>query len=404
MMSKMQAAGRQLAALCVHHSLFIAVANYALFTIIYSLISCDRLPLELYTKGDSQVNITCKMDIFTNALNYYNLTHRQHFRINGLSIMYAKDGDSINITDVTHNTDYKVTKEDMENGHYKMVVMTNTIDEYVGNMKFFNDKDYNNMYAVSETYNITDRNAWDAGRQYMVEPLPIGVAVDSFDVTMNNDGRVFYEYNKSGDGFHDSQDVEYEMRPMTTTLHIRVKVRNINYLLSPEMGGVDGYVTGLADGFYFTKTWRRTETGDIKLNHWYTESIEGSRTRASDPGGVGWIATDIETFGLPHGRELVTQRSEASNYLKLHFTLIDGNTVDFSYNVGKMLRYTFDDGSPYATIEPTQLALHLDLEIDAPFMTDDEVPIMPYAQPKGTGAFDAEVSPWGDEENVDIPM
>lgn len=403
MMSKMQAAGRQLASLCVHHSLFIAVANYALFTIIYSLISCDRLPLELYTKGDSQVNITCKMDYFTNAFNLYRINHK-YFNINGLFIMYAKDGDSINITDVTHDTDYKVTKEDMENGHYKMVVMTNTIDEYKGNMRFFNEKDYDNMYAVSETYNITDRNAWDAGKQYMVEPMLIGVAVDSFDVTMNNDGRVFYEYNKSGDGFHDSQDVEYEMRPMTTTLHIRVKVRNFNYLLSPELGGVDGYITGLADGFYFTKTWRRTETGDIKLNHWYTESIEGSRTRATDSGGVGWIATDIETFGLPHGRELVTQRSEASNYLKLHFTLIDGNTVDFSYNVGKMLRYTFDDGSPYATIEPTQLALHLDLEIDAPFMTDDEVPIMPYAQPKGSGAFDAEVSPWGDEENVDVPM
>ena len=403
MMSKMQAAGRQLAALCVHHSLFIAVANYALFTIIYSLISCDRLPLELYTKGDSQVNITCKMDYFTNAFNLYRINHK-YFNINGLFIMYAKDGDSINITDVTHDTDYKVTNEDMENGHYKMVVMTNTMDEYAGNMLFFNPTDYDNMYAQSVTYNINDMNAWDAGKQYMVEPMLIGVAVDSFDVTMNNDGRYFYEYNKSGDGFHDSQDVEYEMRPMTTTLHIRVKVRNINYLLSPEYGGVDGYITGLADGFYFTKTWRRTETGDIKLNHWYTESIEGSRTRASDPGGVGWIATDIETFGLPHGRELVTQRSEASNYLKLHFTLIDGNTIDFSYNVGKMLRYTFDDGSPYATIEPTQLALHLDLESDAPFMTDDEVPIMPYAQPKGSGAFDAEVSPWGDEENVDVPM
>ena len=84
--------------------------------------------------------------------------------------------------------------------------------------------------------------------------------------------------------------------------------------------------------------------------------------------------------------------------------MIDGNTIDFSYNVGKMLSYDFDDGTPNATVNPSQLALHLDLQIDAPFMDDDEVPIIPYAQPSGSGAFDAEVQPWGDEQNVDVPM
>jgi hypothetical protein len=45
------------------------------------------------------------------------------------------------------------------------------------------------------------------------------------------------------------------------------------------------------------------------------------------------------------------------------------------------------------------VTLLLDLELVAPFIRE---PVLPYAQPEGTGQFDAEVQPWEDEDNIDI--
>ena len=52
----------------------------------------------------------------------------------------------------------------------------------------------------------------------------------------------------------------------------------------------------------------------------------------------------------------------------------------------------------------TDVTLKLDLLLEAPFFENSDLPNLPYAQPKGTGAFDAEVSDWGDEEQVLVPI
>ena len=83
---------------------------------------------------------------------------------------------------------------------------------------------------------------------------------------------------------------------------------------------------------------------------------------------------------------------------------INGETIDFDYNVGKMVHYEGDDGTLDLSFKLTDVALQLNLEIDANTVGEDDVPTIPYTQPSGTGAFDAEVEPWGNEENVDVPM
>lgn len=373
------------------------VWHLASLLLLFSLFfSCDREPLELYKPGDSKVTIA------------YDWTHYNGPLPNGIFVMYAHNGDSISQSYATHDLTGE-TNEQMPNGTYKQIVMTNTFQEYLGNMRFFYTDDFEKMMAVSNTYNITDMNAWDTGRQYLVEPMYIGVAVDSFDVKMDNDGLVFYEYDKDAGADTLYQERQDTIRSMVTTLTIRVKVCGINYINSPELGGVDGYITGLADGFYLSQQWRRKEQGDIKLNHWrfdgYDTSASPRRADGDDTSyKVGWIATDIQTFGLPHGRELLSQRTEGSNYLKLHFTRINGETVDFDYNVGKMIHYEGDDGTLDLQFKLTDVALQLDLEIDAETAGEKGVPTIPYTQPSGTGAFDAEVEPWGDDVNVDVPM
>lgn len=372
----------------------------SLMLLFIVVASCYREPLELYKQGDSKVTIGYKWDDWLK----YNST-----RPEGIYVMYFKDGNTLTSGNLTHDLEGE-THEQMPNGTYKQMVMTNNFTYYTEreNMSFHNTDDFEKMMAISKTHDITDMNAWDAGRRYLKEPLPIGVAIDSFEVKMDNDGLIFYEYDKDGGVDTLNQERQDTIWPMTTTLTIRVKVRGINYLQAPSMGGVDGYISGLADGFYFSQKWRRSNVGDIKLNHWRFDGYETNdasrRAEGDTEYKVGWIATDIQTFGLPHGRELLHQRTPQSNFLKLHFTRINDEPIEFDYDVGKMIHYDGDDGSLNVTFDKTNVSLQLDLEIDAETVGEDGVPIIPYTQPSGTGAFDAEVEPWGDDENVDVPM
>ena len=70
--------------------------------------------------------------------------------------------------------------------------------------------------------------------------------------------------------------------------------------------------------------------------------------------------------------------------------------------MGKHIKYRMADENGY--FSKTDVTLELDLLLEAPFFTNPEVPNLPYAQPTGTGAFDAEVADWGDEENIDVPF
>lgn len=373
------------------------VGHLALLMLLFVIVaSCYREPLELYKKGDSQVNINYEWGDYNGPVPY------------GIYVMYFKDGNGLTNSYPTHDVSGE-TNEKMENGTYKQVVMTNTIQDYTGNMKFYDANDFEKIRVVSETYDINNQDAWDLGMRYMDEPMKLGVAVDSFDVKMDNDGLVFYEYTKDAGADTLQQERQDTIRSMTTTLTIRVKVRGLNYLKDPASGGVDGYITGMANGCSLSKFWRSTEVGNIKLNHWRIDGYENSPKRSNrandDATVVGWIATDIETFGLPHGRELLHQRTPKSNFIKLHFVGLDGTkTKEYSYDVGKMIRYNGDDGTLEATFDQNDVSLQLDLEIDAPYVEEDDVPTIPYSQPEGTGAFDAEVEDWGDDENVDVPM
>lgn len=381
------------------------VWHFASLMLLFIVVaSCYREPLELYKQGDSKVTIQYIWSEYNGPMP------------EGIYVMYFMNGNDLSSGNLTHDLDGE-TNEQMPNGTYKQMVMTNNFSYYTDreNMSFYNTDDYETMMAVSRTHDITDMNAWDAGRRYLKEPLPIGVAIDSFEVKMNNDGLVFYEYTKDAGIDTLNQERQDTILPMTTTLTIRVKVRGLNYLKSPNDGGVDGYVSGLADGFLFSQKWRRSNVGDIKLNHWRIDGYEteipansrradGDNESSDNSYKVGWIATDIQTFGLPHGRELLYQRTPQSNFLKLHFTMIDNNTIEFNYDVGKMIHYEGDDGSLDVTFEKSNVSLQLDLEIDVNTVGEDEIPTIPYAQPSGTGAFDAEVEDWGDDENVDVPM
>ena len=369
----------------MRHILLTAVCS--LFAIML-IVSCHREPLELYYDGKADVQIT------------YDWMTKYGNRPDGMTLMLAHDSDLIDYYDVTHNID--VTSMRVKSGEYKLTVMNNTFSEF-STVNFYNRNSHNDIQAKSKTYYVQSENIWDNGRTYLEQPEKIGVGIDTFKVSNVIDSLIFYDYRDEAtpDTIHLKRHVVIE--PMTTTLRVRVKVRGISYMRSME-----GYITGMADGFYLNQRWRTKEVGTIKLENWERDiEYEKSNIRRADTidaeTNVGWMVCNVETFGLPHGRELLKDRTPQSNYIMLHFTLLDGRTIDFSYQVGRDIRYIGDDG----TLEyfyQADVALELDLIIDAPFYDNDEVPIMPYSQPEGTGQFDAEVEPWGDDVNVDVPM
>ena len=350
---------------------------------VLACLSCQRDPLELYYNGQADVHIT------------YDWESKFGVKPDGMTLMLAHDGDSITFTDATHNVDETTMR--LNSGEYRLMVMNNTMDEY-SKVNFFNRKNYEKMMVKLKTYYVESENLWDNGRTYMEEPEKIGIGVDTFYIKSSVDSIIFYDYREQAhpDTVHLQRHVV--IYPMSTTLKVRVKVRGIS-----NMKAMDGYITGMADGFYPNQGWRTTEAGTIKLSGWTPESRSKTRADDDEEDNVGWMTCDVETFGLPHGRELLKDRVPESNYIMLHFTLLDDSSIDFAYRVGKEIRYEGDDGSLTSFLQ-TDVALELNLEIDTPYYENDEVPILPYTQPSGTGAFDAEVQPWGDDEIIDVPM
>lgn len=361
-----------------------------LFLLLFLLASCKREPLELYYSG--KATITVEMDWLSK------FGHRP----SGMTVIVSKiDSDDIiqSFPDVTNDVD--IYEMELEPGTYKMLVFNLSFTEF-GSMRFAQTKNFSEIFSF---LNQLDRTTdfWDVNANYKREPEAIGCAVDTFTVlpSMADGQPRFIYYKDKMPTFTEKLTLHEVIEPMTTELYVCVKVFGIKY-----MGSVIGNITGMADGFLLSQAWRRSATCDHLLEKWRISRVD---TTAN----VGFLTTSIRTFGLPRGRELISQRSASSNMLSLCFTLIDNTKHVFRYPVGKHIKYRITDqngkvidldGELSGNFAKANVTLELNLQLEAPFFKDDEVPNLPYAQPTGTGAFDAEVADWGDDEIIDIPM
>ena len=356
------------------------------------MTSCERYELEKYYTGKAKVHVD--IDWMTDFGE----------RPSGMTIMLAKDGDAITFSDITNDVDgYDLN---LEPGEYKMLIFNRTFGEF-GSMGFGQTKSFNDVFAYA-TQEKRTTDFWDVNVSYMRQPEHIGCAVDTFTVLPEMvDGQFrFVNWKEKMNDESQTLIIQEVVEPMTTEMAIRVRVIGAKYMAS-----VIGSISGMANGFYLSQAWRRTEQGYHLLDGWKRSALtflNGDTLKS-----VAYINDTIRTFGLPHGKELDEQRDSMSNMLSLMFTLIDGKQHVFRYPVGKMIRYRnkVDTDTPTekntragSYFSKTDVTLELDLIVDAPFYEDDEVPNLPYAQPSGTGAFDAEVSDWGDDEIIDVPM
>ena len=347
---------------------------------IIFLTSCDRYEVETYYTGKANVRVVLDWKTRFGEVP------------TGMTIMLAKDGDAITYTDITNDVSFY--DMELEPGEYKMLVFNRTVGEF-GSMQFSQMKSFNDAFAYANRLEHTN-DFWDVNASYMREPEHIGCAVDTFTVLpeMTDGNFRFINWRDKAPDTRETLVLPEVVEPMTTDLYIRGKIIGYKYMAS-----VVGNISGMANGFYLSQAWRREQTSYHYLGDWnsYPAPEESTETMS-----VGYITTKVSVFGLPHGREMLSQRVPDHNMVSLCFTLIDGTQHVFRYPVGDKIKYEIAELNGY--FSKVDVTLDLDLEIITPFYQDDEVPNLPYAQPSGTGAFDAEVEPWGDDEIIDVPM
>ena len=181
------------------------------------------------------------------------------------------------------------------------------------------------------------------------------------------------------------------------------------------MRSMTGNISGMADGFYLSQVWRTTDERYMlfETDKWspFVEDDQDDNT--------GYMFYTMPVFGLPHGKEYLSQRTEDNNVLKLHVVLRDGSSLDFIYDVGKIIRYRgLDEQVATRLMNTTRADLDTSIDIDTTILLDlqldlvinidtvDNIPELPDVDPEPptTSGIDAQVDPWEDGGTVDVGL
>lgn len=357
----LRAAARVLAVLCV-------------------LTACERRPLEVYTEDVAAINV--EIDWMKN----FGMVP------SGMTLMvYDDQGDIIrNIisNNVTRQTLY------LPLGTYYMTIFNHSYEEF-GSMHF---NDLNLHHSAAARANPLRSHAltyWEqpTGGTYMQDPEDIAVATDTIVVTdemLAGQQYRFADYRDRASLFPDTTVTVFpeDPYPMTVTLYVKAKIKR-----RQSVKAITANVSGMADGFYLNRIDRTAEDGTLYLDDWKMQKY------GEDHDSLGLITTQIATFGMPHGKELSTERDSTDNVLTFHLDLTDGDVQDVSFNVGRDVRYIYPSGRE-AQVRRREDLYDLKIEIDL-----SEVIIAPPKPPVTTGAgFDAWVDPWEDGGTIEFGM
>lgn len=348
--------------------------------------SCERRPLEVLVDNAVRVRVVVKWKV--NFVAVYNEEHPT-----GMTVRIWDSSDKVVFEESTNN-DYIYAS--LVPGTYRMMIYNETAGDYAeGGMSFFDYNDYDKMTLRSNQYTrASGRLA--AGLIHIMAPASprIGVALDTIEVTPNmvmQDTLIFMNFEDyKANGYQSTHEYEKlfevaeEPWPMTIDMHIKLRVKHHRSLRSVECS-----LSGMADGFYLSRIVRTRETGSLWFSPDYT--LWKREPYGDDADETEMVYTQVASFGLPEGKELLSERNEDDNVLSLRLTLTDGSQYDLSYNVGKVIEYVTPE-SKERRIRTWQDLQDLQLVIDLPDLID-----LPIVNPEGSGAgFDAYVDDWDD--------
>ena len=350
-------------------------------TLLATIVACDRRPLEVIVNNTVRVDVVARWRVV--YVDLYGSVPT------GMTVMVWGDDSRTPLVETTNED--RVTLR-LKEGKYRVLVYNQMEREFLPYMRFYNQTSYDNIMARNTTYqSSTD------GKTYTHYPDPIGVAIDSFTISdqmVIRDTVIFMPYDdyiSYGAGQEYVLEKVYEFPdtpwPMTVNVYLTCRVKH-----RQSVRGIEASLSGLADGFYLSRIVRTTEEATIEFDpKQWTFTAYGD-----DADSLGYITNSTPSFGLPYGKELLSQRDSTDNVLNLRIYLTNDSVMNLSYNVGKNIRYITPEGRE-AEIRYREDLHNLRLEID---LTDViNLPIIDNAT--GTG-FDAIVVDWDDGGVIDV--
>ena len=353
--------------------------------------SCNRRELEVMEPTKTQLRLDVDwMKYFGN-------------KPNGMTVMIWGDGWMRPMVSSTNNVESMPIE--LDPGHYRILVFNKSFDEF-GTIKFADTDSFENISARGTDITQYVNGPWDQGITYMPDPENIGCAVDEFTVTedMLLEQVTFYPYKEwinrqyaNTRWIQESNGVystKVDVKPEITHLNVYVHVKGIEY-----MSSIIGNISGMADGFMMSQVWRTTDE-----RYMLFEREKWSLTSGDNPRGAGLMFYSLPVFGLPHGKELISQRTDDNNVLTLYVTLVDGSSRTFTFNVGKDITYRgLEDNVSTELVRELDPTMMLDLIMELNLDLELEIELPP-VKPKdeSSSGFDAHVDPWEDGGIVDI--
>ena len=380
---------------------------FGLMAMVMAVTACDRRPLEVIVAERVNVRLVVNWRFYFDrpfsttptfdtsladsafmdsaAYSYYGGVP------NGMTFMLwgRNTGDRIVQTANGHTATVSLRPDT-----YQLIVFSNTEDEY-HYMSLRNRDSFDDVTMRLHHYAASDARA--DGGEYIWYPDPIGVAVDTFEITRQmamRDTIIFVPYDDYLDGHHQRQtesehywEIPERATPMTVTLYVKAKVKH-----RQSMKSIKASISGMAEGFYLSRINRTTESGTIELdpNGWQFV------TYGEESDSMGIIANKTATFGLPYGKELLAERNAEDNVLSFNILLANDSVQRCSFNVGKDIRYLTPEGRE-AQVRYRQDLHDLRLEIDL-----SDVIVMPPMPARGGAGFDAKVLDWEEGGTFDI--
>lgn len=372
--------------------LLLALVLLSQFLLIL-LSSCGRRPLEVIVDERVKVRIIVRWKI--NFVELYGGTP------NGMTVMIWNVKGGSPIVRTTNADNITVL---LDPGNYYMTIFNELMDDYAPYLRFYDSNSYDLMTCRATTFTVGGATrGWDDGATYMYTPEDprIAVALDTFEITRQmvlQDTSIFVPYEEYRDnGYVNYRESEHVFEipetpwPMTVDLYVELKLKNYHSLAT-----INGSISGMADGFYMSHINRTTEKGTIRFSpdQWTRQRYQYEEGNTRD--SLGIISTRVATFGLPYGKELLSERVPTDNVLKVNFLLTNDSVISAEFNVGDIIRYITPEGRE-ARIRYRQDLQNLKLEMILP----DIIPL-PYVFPKGGTGFDAKVDEWEDGGTIDL--
>jgi hypothetical protein len=283
-------------------------------------------------------------------------------------------------------------------GEYALLVYNLTPGEF-GSLEFH---DMNNIDSAHVTLTpiqqYKNKKGWDEGVVYQREPEELGVARDNIEITQDMVASTYMQrYNHFNAGIErDTAVYEFKEAPkkVNIPLEVRVRVLGIN-----NMKSVIGSIDQFADGWYLGQGHATSGEGIHLLDNF---RVEYDSPNSKD----GWIISEISTFGLPWGKQKAAERDSTSNRLSLYFTLRNGESIIFTYNVGELLHYVEKEDSGMEVTGEVTLELLLVISTDtskhsiSPSLPD----VTGGDSDSNASGFTAEVDDWENGGSVDVGL